>query len=150
MTIPHAVRWVLVPVTAMGSCAGSLTATGILGRMSESAIPPATIEAICPVDVRVGLATAAAAVFFVLVGAMIAPKHRVIVSVLLYVVGATVAWYDLKGWYFPEHHPRAYQSSPVPLWLTLSGGLIAVLAVAVWSSRRRVATVSQLASSQTV
>jgi hypothetical protein len=146
MTFPHAVRWVLVPVAAMGSCAGSLTATGVLGRMSERAISPLTIEAILSIDVRVGLANAAAAVLFVLVGAMVAPKHRTTVSIFLYAVGATVAWEGLKDWYFPEHHPRAYQPSLVPMWLTLGGGLIAVLMVAAWTGRQRRASIAQLAS----
>ena len=132
MTFLHPVRWVLVPVSAMGACAGALTAADIVRRAS---IPATSVEGVVRLDVRVGLGYAIAAALFVVVGAMVAPKHRLIVSIFLYALGATVAWYGLNDWYFPEHHPRAYQPSRIPVGMALSGGVIAVLGLAAWLRR---------------
>jgi len=133
MTFSNSVRWVLVPVSAMGACAGALTAADIVRRVS---VPATSVESVVRLDVRVGLAYATAAALFVVIGAMVAPKHRLIVSIFLYALGATVAWYGLHDWYFPEHHPRAYQPSRIPVEMALSGGVIAVLGLAAWLRRR--------------
>lgn len=139
MTLPHAVRWALVPLGAMGGCAGTLTSTGFIGRIAEHAISSEQMEAVVPLDVRAGMAYAVAAILFVVIGAVVAPKHRIIVAVLLYLLGAMIAWYVLKDWYFPEFHPRGYQGSLVPMWLALCDGMTPVLAVAAWCTQRRVA-----------
>jgi hypothetical protein len=115
MKLPTTLRWTLIPVAAMCGCAASNVAA----------------------DVSAGLAYGAAAAAFVVVGAIVAPKYRLTVSAGLYAVGALVAWQLLRGWYFPEGHPRGYQPSQIPLVLTLCGGAIAVLAIAGWTARQR-------------
>ena len=146
MTFSHSLRWVLVPVSAMGACAGALTAADIVRRVT---VPATSVEAVVRLDVRVGLAYAIAAALFVVVGAMVAPRHRLIVSIFLYALGATVAWNGLNDWYFPELHPRAYQPSRVPVGMALSGGAIAVLGLAAWLRRHGKVDASLSADSST-
>ena len=128
MKLLNATRWVAVPFSSMAACAGTLTATDLVGRALATTSPP-SIESMLPLDVRIGMAYAVAAALFVVVGAIMAPGHRIIVAGILYLLGATVAWYGLKDWYFPEHHSQAYQPSLVPMWLTLSGGMVGIIVV---------------------
>jgi uncharacterized membrane protein YfcA len=86
-----------------------------------------SLEAALPVDVRYGLVNAAGAIAFVVVGAWMAPRYRAVVAAVLYAIGTWLAYFVLDPWWFPEHHPRAYQESYVPLVLTLVGGLVGVL-----------------------
>ena len=148
MTFARAARWLLVPVGAMGSCTGSLTVTHVLGRIAETSVSPLTLEAILPIEFRVGIANAIAAALFVVIGAMVAPRYRMFVSVLLYAIGATIAWEFLEGWYFPEHHARAYQPSLVPLRCTLLGGFIGVIAIIAWTRPWRRPAAIPLTASQ--
>jgi hypothetical protein len=87
---------------------------------------------------RYGLVNAAGAIAFVVAGAWIAPRHRVIVASGPYVSGALLAWFVLGDWYFPEGDPRAYQPSRIPLVLTLIGGAIAVGIIAAIPSRKSI------------
>ena len=111
----------------MASCSTVGVASGAVRHALVWAIGPQALEGAIPTDVRHGLVNAAAAILFVIAGAMVAPRFRMIVAIALYGVGACVAWIVLGAWYFPEGHPRAYQVSHVPLSLTLIGGLVGVL-----------------------
>lgn len=98
-------------------------------------VTPEKLEAAFPTDWRTGVILALAAGSFVVAGGFVAPKWRVPTAAALYAFGAWVAWLDLRLWWFPEGHPRAYQTSRVPLLLTLIGGAIGVLAVAIYVVR---------------
>jgi hypothetical protein len=54
------------------------------------------IEAMVPVDVRAGIVYALAALAFVIAGTWTAPRHRPIVSALLYAAGGCLAWWGLS------------------------------------------------------
>lgn len=136
MKLPGTVRWPLVPIAAISGCAASTATTGVLGDLLVHALGSHRFESLVPFDVRVGLAYAAAAAGFVVLGTLMAPRRRLLVAGALYLFGALVAWSVLGSWYFPEGHPRAYRPSRVPLGLTLSGGLFGVLAIAAWQVRR--------------
>jgi hypothetical protein len=89
-------------------------------------------------DVRYGLVNAAGAIAFVVLGAWMAPRYRAAVAAVLYGIGAALAGFVLDPWWFPEGHPRAYQTSYVPLVMTLAGGLVGVFfsIVAFWRRSR--------------
>lgn len=54
----------------------------------------------------------------------VAPTRRRRVVLFALLCGVWAAWRVLGDWYFPEHHPRAYQPSNVPLIMTLVSGLV--------------------------
>jgi hypothetical protein len=126
LNLPVAVRWLLVPLVSIAGCSAAGIASELAGHGLVLAIGPRALEAALSTDVRYGLVNAGAAIAFVVVGAMMAPRYRMIVALALYGAGAYVAWVILDTWFFPESHPRAYQISHVPLLLTLLGGLIGV------------------------
>ena len=127
MKIAPSLRWCLIPIVAIAGCSGVTVAADTVGTTLHFAVSPTTLETALPLDVRTGFADGAAALAFVVAGAMIAPRSRLIVAMALCAVGAWVAWLVLGSWWFPENHPRAYQPSRMPLALTLLGGLIGVL-----------------------
>ncbi len=59
----------------------------------------------------------------------IAPAHRRAVGVTAYAFGSWAAAQALDQWYFPEGSGRAYQTSDLPLTMTLVGGLLCVVAL---------------------
>ena len=61
----------------------------------------------------------------------VAPTQRRLVVLFAFLGGAWVAWRVLGHWYFPEHHARAYEPSPLPLTVTIGTGLVCL--VAYWS-----------------
>ena len=127
-------RWLLIPVASIASCAGGEAAVGLLGKLGTHGLGADRLERLLPFDVRAGLAYGVAAALFVAIGAIVAPRRRVAVALILYALGAVVAWPVLSGWYFPEGHPRAYTPSRVPLVLTLVGGAIGTV-IAILTSR---------------
>ncbi|HYD51234.1 MAG TPA: hypothetical protein VEA99_01355, partial [Gemmatimonadaceae bacterium] len=132
MRVPATIRWILLPIASMGACSGVVIAADqVAGTLTRRITPEQgrAIEAALPADVRAGLVYALAAMVFVIVGWLLAPKYRAVVAVMLYIVGASLAWWGLRGWYFPEGHPRRYEPSGVPLALCLLGGLAALLLV---------------------
>ena len=129
----------LIPVLAIGSCSGTVVVLGTAGDVVKGSIgagAASAIDAALPMDFRVGLLYAIGAAVWVTAGAWIAPAHRTFVAMVLFVAGACLALFVIGSWFFPEGHPRAYQSSRVPLAMTLLGGLMALAAVA-WKNRRR-------------
>jgi hypothetical protein len=80
------------------------------------------------------------ACLFVVAGVLVAPRHRSLTAIVLYAIGAWVAWVVLRGWYFPESHPRVYQQSKIPLVLTLVGGFAAAVAVIAFDQVNRRST----------
>ena len=127
MKLPVWLRWCLIPVVAVAGCSGVTWAGDLAGYSLQLAVPGPALESAIPLDVRTGLIDGAAAVAFVVGGAMIAPRCRLLTATMLYSLGAYVAWFVLNPWWFPEGLPRAYQPSLVPLALTLSGGLVGLL-----------------------
>ena len=114
-----------------------MTAASGVGSLLKLLISPAGLEAAIPLDIRYGLVSAAGAIAFVVAGVWLAPRYREVVAVGLFAIGARVAWIVEGPWSFPESHPRAYQTSWVPLVLTLIGGVIGVLISVVTLGRTR-------------
>jgi hypothetical protein len=130
-------RWALLPVAAIGGCTGTSALAGKADNVLILFMTPASLEAALPLDVRYGLVNAASAIVFVVLGAWVAPRHRTVVAFTLFAFGAFIARLELRHWWFPEGHPRAYQTSEVPLALTLIGGVIGIIASVVAFGRRR-------------
>jgi hypothetical protein len=130
MTLSKVFRWVLVPFASMSACAATNLATGKMFTW--------TVDSVLRLDAQVGISYAIAAALFVVIGAVVAPNYRVLIACFLYLVGAYIAWYVLKDWYFPEGHSMGYQRSLVPMWLTLCGGFVGVAAIALASFVTRV------------
>jgi hypothetical protein len=123
MAVPNVFRWALIPFASMSACA----AINVAISKVFTWVP---IDSVLRFDAQVGISYAIAAALFVMIGAMVAPGYRVLIACLLYLVGAYVAWDTLRYWYFPEGHSLGYQLSSVPMWLTLCGGLVGVIAIA--------------------
>lgn len=117
-------RWLLFPLAAIGGCGTASWATHAAAGVAELVTSVPAVEAVLPFDYRTGLASALAAVCFVVCGALVAPRSRLLVGFLLFAFGASLAWFFLRYWYFPETHPRGYQTSLVPLVFTLAGGVV--------------------------
>ena len=64
-----------------------------------------------------------------------APSHRLAAAIISFIVGAAAAYVLLRHTSFPENHPRAYEHTFIPLWVTLSGGVVALLACVVHAWR---------------
>jgi hypothetical protein len=73
----------------------------------------------------------AAALAVVLTAYMAVPSKRVISACLVFLIGAiTAAWILYNRASYPESYERvAYQRTNLPLWLTLSGGVLGLSAV---------------------
>ena len=135
MKTAGALRWPLVPIAAIGSCAGSSAAARLLNDLGARGLGASKLETLLPLDVRVGVAYGIGAALFVAIGAIVAPRWRVGVAVTLYAIGAYVAQLALSNWFFPEGHARAYQPSRIPLMMTLCGGLVGTLITVLRSAR---------------
>lgn len=134
-------RWALVPAASMAGCSGCILVADAIGGGATRIISPeagSQIETLIPMDFRVGLIYAIAAAVWVFAGTYFAPRRSTAVVLLLFSAGASLAWFELSPWYFPELHPRAYQPSRVPLLLSLAGGLVA--AAITMTTRRRTPT----------
>jgi hypothetical protein len=132
MKLPVVARWTLFPIASMVACSGTVVVADAVGNTVARMITPErgqAVEAVMPVDGRLGAVYAIAAMAFVIAGSYVAPRYRAVVAVLLYTAGGCLAWWALNDWYIPEGYPRAYQPSRIPLVLTLIGGLIGVSAI---------------------
>lgn len=136
LTIRPSLRWLLIPVAAIGGCSGSVAIIDAMDRGVDRIAGPARVEAFLATDTRVGLTYAIAAFLFV-AAACIAPSNRTPTATVLYACGAALAWSELNPWYFPEGHPRGYQPSLAPLVLTLVGGAIGVFAAMAYERSQR-------------
>ena len=120
MTVAELRAWMLAPFTV----AGGFVVAGVGAAMLASAFGVWDLP----------VAGFAAALAVVLVAEVAAPSHKLAFSVLCFCVGAVVAWWALKGSYYPENHPtKAYLPTYWPLTATLFGGVIGVLAAIVRS-----------------
>ena len=137
LRLPAYGRWLLAPLASIGACSGSMEIGDALGAGVARVVTPVRLEAVFPTDWRTGVVLALAAGSFVVAGAFVVPKWRLAAAVALFALGAWVADMDLRLWWFPEGHPRAYQTSHVPLTLTLIGGIVGVLAVTIYAMHSR-------------
>jgi hypothetical protein len=55
-----------------------------------------------------------------------APKYKKIASILVFFLGAIIAWKLLGNSHYPESYKLAYQSTIIPFYITLIGGLLAL------------------------
>ena len=111
----------------MAGCSAVTLGAELAGDGLRLAISATVVDTAIPLEFRTGLVNGAAAIAFVVAGAMMAPRARLVVALVLYSAGACLASLVLNPWWFPEHHPQAYQPSRVPLTLTLLGGLVGLL-----------------------
>lgn len=110
-TMPQAIRWVLVPVSAVVVWGGVL----LLGReavhLLDAFCPPKLVESgacIAPwhepsVEALIVIAAGLAAFSIVTIGALIAPSHKLRVAAALFACGAVLAMYVVRaaGLYSP-------------------------------------------------
>ena len=139
MSLPRLGRWFLVPIASMTACAGTVKVAEVIGGGVARFVSPEggrAIDSVISVEYRAGVVFGLAAAAFVLAGTRTAPRFRVIIGVLLYLAGAWLAWWELKDWSIPEGYPFAYRPSKVPLAVTLSAGLAAVLLIVADQHRR--------------
>lgn len=138
-------RWLLVPVAA---------AMGVIGAILPSFVVNGIVELLLSRDHYVpgaALVTyytlpicgAFAACFFVLFGTRAAPTHRFIVSIILLIIGGSLAWYCVGTMYEPAsfaHRPEGQPQVRVwqPIIATYSGGVAACIMVYFRASLRRV------------
>lgn len=134
-------RWLLCPLAAVGSCgATGIASRGVQGWL-QTRLGQATLEAVLPLDGQEAVRLALEALGFVLAGSLMAPRARPLIALALFFLGAWLAWYMLRSWYFPEFHPRGYEMSSLPLWGCWAGGVAAVAFMALPSVRRALTTV---------
>ena len=70
---------------------------------------------------------------------LIAPTYRLSAASCYFLIGSTLAIWLLRNATYPGDHPKAYQSTLIPLYMTLLGGCIALclaLAKEKWLTRR--------------
>lgn len=135
-------RWALFPLAAVGSCTATGIAAGGIRDWFTRHLGEAALEAALPFDAQAAVGLALRAFAFVMAGALMAPRARLLIAPALFAAGAWLAWDVLGTWYFPESHPRAYEPSLLPLWGCWAGGVAAVALTALPSVRRALTTVS--------
>ncbi len=140
MPSARTIRWMLLPLAAVGSCgATGVASRGVQGWL-EARIGQVTLEAALPLDGQQAIRLALEAFVFVVAGTLVAPRARALIAPALFAVGAGLAWVVLRGWYFPEFHPRGYEMSSLPLWGCWAGGVLAVAVMALPSVRGALAS----------
>jgi hypothetical protein len=55
---------------------------------------------------------------------LIAPARKSLASTAAFVFGSLLAWRLVGHTWYPENHPKAYQSTCIPFVLTIAGGLL--------------------------
>jgi hypothetical protein len=127
-------RWPLVPWAAFGGFAAGFLLIAGGGALLRLVLSEAQIEAVLPLDLRVGVLGGVAAFGTVVAAAATAPSAKRRTALVVFAVGAGVAWFLLNPWWFPESHPRAYQRSHLPLVGTYIGGVLGLVGVALRTS----------------
>jgi len=118
-----------VPFAALAGLFAAFFLAAAVGGIFRSLFPGRTPGDLIGIEYRTALVYGAGAVGMVLGGVIMAPSHRRAVALVVFAAGAALAWLGLRHWDFPEHHPRGYQESLVPLIGTLLAGVAAVLLV---------------------
>lgn len=118
-----AVRWISVPIaTLLAMVISAISLAFVVDVLSRFAVVRDSADVVAGVHGSlVAWATLATA-------RTVAPNRRRLVVPFAFLCGAWVAWRVLGDWYFPEPHPRAYQTSRVPLIMTLVSGLVCTAA----------------------
>lgn len=105
-------RWILLgPLTFAAMIASGFILSAILG-------PRIVFD-----EPVVGFLTA-----FVTVGTayFIAPTYKLSAATCYFLIGAALACWILRSTTYPEDHPKAYQPTMIPLYMTLLGGIISL------------------------
>ncbi|HEV7589426.1 MAG TPA: hypothetical protein VGO40_15025, partial [Longimicrobium sp.] len=124
------VRWAGVPWAAGGGWLAGVIPPVVAGAVFRALFSAPALERLIAMEYRLAVIGAAAAVGFVVCGAVMAPSHRRAAALVLFGVGACAAWLLLAGW-SPNLGDDAHISEPsiVPLVATLLGGVAALLLV---------------------
>ena len=130
-------RWLATPLAAVLAMMGTALLLSMIGDVITASMPTSIVDSVIPADIRMGIFGATVAAVTIVAAWGMAPSYRSIASLAILVGGGWLAWQVLWHWNFPEHHPKAYQESKVPLVLTLLGGLATQTAVSWYEYRRR-------------
>lgn len=75
----------------------------------------------------------------VLVAYLVPPSDKLSAASFYFLLGSILAWWILKDSFYPAKHPKAYQPTLIPLYVTLLGGMTALGIVTVkqkWLTER--------------
>jgi len=62
----------------------------------------------------------------VLTAYIISPCAKISAASTFFAIGALLAWWMLRNSFYPENHPKAYQPTLIPLFMTIAGGIAAL------------------------
>jgi hypothetical protein len=128
-------RWILVLPAALVGCVATMVAFTLVGWTLQ-ALHVMPLDEWPEPDVDMALTAACMAVGTLLSGCAMAPQHRTATALGLLGLGMWAAWELTQLWFFPEGHPKAYQSSTLPFWGAVSGGVAGTVLVWAWERRR--------------
>jgi hypothetical protein len=57
---------------------------------------------------------------------IVPPSSKLSAATVYFILGSCLAWWMLKDSFYPEIHPKAYQPTLIPLYATISGGIMAL------------------------
>ncbi len=109
-TVLYWFRWFALPAFVFAV----FMATGILAEV------PVRVFRLWE-DLWIGIACACT---WVLTAYLVAPEKKSIAAVVLFLVGALLAWKLVGHSWYPEGSPKAYQPSHLPFALTCTSGLM--------------------------
>jgi hypothetical protein len=124
-----AIRWVLLPFEMVLGFVLSGIAIGLLVERLHVWFEPVVGFLVAGVVVVTAYARA--------------PARPLLSAFVTYLIGAAVAYSLLRNSYFPENTLRAYEPTLIPLWVTLGGGVLALVAVAAHAFRKTRSTSSK-------
>lgn len=106
-------RWILVLPAALVGCVLTVVAFSLAGGALRAlhVMPP---DGWLEPDVGMALVAACMAVGALLSGCAMAPQYRTATALGLFGLGMWAAWELTTLWFFPEGHPKAYQTSALP------------------------------------
>lgn len=120
------VQWFLlvlwVPISIVLGIAASVLLSGVIGVWEEY-----VGAVILPI---VGLTAAM----------WVAPSHKAHACAAMYMVGLGIAYFFFTPSFYPEHHPRAYQSTYIPFFITSGVGLLYLIALVMITKKRSALT----------
>jgi cytochrome bd-type quinol oxidase subunit 2 len=77
------------------------------------------------------------AVTVILVTFWLSPAGKRTLGLVTLLLGSFAAWLWLMPSYYPEHHPKAYQTTAIPFVVTVGSGLLSyLLCFAIWPLKR--------------
>ena len=127
----HAIRWVLVPVSAVVVWSGVLVLGFQAVHLLDALCPPKLVESgacIAPwhepsIEALIVITAGLAAFGIVAVGALVAPSHKLRVAAVLFACGAVFAMYIVRAAGLSSPFFTAAGGGSVALWLVNARGI---------------------------